>query len=67
MLINVRTLTNCLAQKGWKKDSKSFKAGHSFFLKDYSHAMQLQELAEILLKSKFTWVNEFYNVIFTFI
>ena len=39
MLINVGKLTSCLAQKGWKKNSGSFGAGHPFFLKDLSHAM----------------------------
>ena len=39
MLPNVGDLITCLKKKGWSKNSKKFRTGYPFFLRDHSHAM----------------------------
>ena len=44
MIPGVSNLMNCLKAKGWKVNSKSFRAGHPFFKKNRSHAMLAGEV-----------------------
>lgn len=44
MIPGVSNLMNCLGAKGWKVNSKSFRAGHPFFKKNRSHAMLAGEV-----------------------
>ena len=39
MLPNVGDLITCLKKKGWSKNSKKFRSGYPFVLRDHSHAM----------------------------